>query len=131
MLEDSASRPLPDIVVSDNDYDHLVSMASAALRRMPEVAETLLSELERARVVQADALPGGVARLGSTVTFRSDEGFTRRVTLVLPLDANIVAGLISILTPVGIALLGLSTGQSIMCRGRGGQLRCLTVVDVE
>ncbi|MEO3429312.1 nucleoside diphosphate kinase regulator [Pelagibius sp. CAU 1746] len=130
MLENTASQSLPNIVVSDSDYDQLVSIASAALRRIPEIAESLLTELERAKVVCAEGLPRGIARLGSTVTFSSDEGLPQRVTLVLPVDANIVDGKISILTPVGIALLGLSKGQSIMCRGRSQQRR-LTVQAVE
>ena len=46
--------------------------------------------------------------MGSTVIFRSEDGETRRVTLVFPGQADISKGKISILTPVGAALIGLS-----------------------
>lgn len=130
MPESTINLPLPDIVVSELDYDRLVSMVAAVNHRTPEVAEDLLAELERARVVGVEALPSNVVRIGSTITFRSDDTLVRRVALVLPADANIAKGKISILTPVGTALLGLSPGQTISCRARDGQLRRLTVLDV-
>jgi hypothetical protein len=56
-----------------------------------------------------------------TVEYRSDAGQSRRVTLVFPAQADISANKVSILTPIGAALIGLSTGQLIMDRpGRQG-----------
>jgi regulator of nucleoside diphosphate kinase len=130
LAETFVPQPLPAIVVSDRDYDQLISIASAALSRMPETAESLLTELGRARIVCADALPDGTVRLGSTVTFCVDGGPSRRLTLVLPVDADIIDGKISILTPVGVALLGLSKGQTITLQV-ANQLRRLVVQAVE
>jgi len=130
LIEAIESHPLPSIIVCDADYDRLISVAAAALGRTPEIAESLLCELERAVVVEQDVLPSIVVRLGSEVTFRSDEDTPRRVRLVLPFEANIAEGKISIMTPVGTALLGLSPGQSIPCRVREGLCRVLTVLEV-
>ena len=68
------NRSVPNIVVSDADCDRLTDLATASLERLPEVAEELLAEMERARVVSEDKVPADVVRMGSTVTFRSDAG---------------------------------------------------------
>ena len=68
------NRSVPNIVVSDADCDRLTDLATASLERVPDVAEELLSEMERAQVVSEDEVPADVVRMGSTVTFRSDAG---------------------------------------------------------
>jgi hypothetical protein len=65
------------------------------------------------------------------VVFRSDDGQLRRVVLVFPGQADIGEGKISILTPIGTVLIGLSVGQSIAWLTRDGKSRRLTVVSVE
>lgn len=121
----------PRIVVSNIDYKRLTDLAAGALRRFPDVAEELQSEMERAEVVSAGSVPSEVVQMGSTVEFRSDAGQRRRVTLVFPPEADISANKISILTPIGTALIGLSTGQSITWTTRDGREHELTVVSVE
>lgn len=120
----------PSIVVSDHDHARLTGLASGALDRVPDIAEELQSEMDRAQVVRAGAVPTDVVQMGSTVEFRSDSGQRRRVTLVFPRDADISASRISILTPIGTALIGLSPGQSIQWTGRDGREHELTVLEV-
>ena len=121
----------PSIIVSDRDQSRLTTLATDALERFPQAAQELLSEMERAAVVSAEAVPSNVVQMGSGVVFRSDNGETRRVTLVFPGQADIGAGRISILTPIGAALIGLSEGQSIAWKTRDGRLRQLTILAVE
>lgn len=121
----------PTITLGDADRAKLMALATAALSRLPEQAEFLLDELERAHVVGDDAVPERFVRMGSTVTFRLDAGPVRRATLVFPEDADFAAGRISVLTPVGTALIGLSTGQSITWTHRDGTPRSVTVLAVE
>lgn len=120
----------PQIVVSDTDYARLSALATGALQRFPEIAEELQSEMTRAEVVSAWALPTDVVRMGSTVEFRSNGGQHRRVELVFPVDADISAGKVSVLTPIGTALIGLSAGQSIRFTTQDGREQTLTVLDV-
>lgn len=120
----------PKIIVSDSDYTRLTGLASAAQERLPEVAEELLSEMERADVVAADAVPPNVVQMGSMVTFRSDGTHDRHVTLVFPAEADIGKGKVSIMTPIGTALIGLSPGQSITWTARDGRKHELTVLEV-
>jgi len=124
-------RQKPSIIVSDADQRRLTILATDALQRFPEVAEELLSEMERADVVTAEAIPPNVVQMGSDVVFESDNGETRRVRLVFTGQADIAAGRISILTPIGAALIGLSEGQSIAWKTRDGRSRQLTILAVE
>jgi regulator of nucleoside diphosphate kinase len=120
----------PRIVVSDADHARLSDLASGALARFPEIAEELQAEMDRAEVVSASALPADVVRMGSIVEFRADGGQHRRVELVFPIDADIAAGKISVLTPIGTALIGLSAGQSTRFTTTDGRERTLTVLRV-
>jgi transcription elongation GreA/GreB family factor len=121
----------PHIVVSDADQGRLTTLAMDALDHHPVVATELLAEMERALVKPAGSVPADVVQMGSTVVFRSDNGQLRRVVLVFPGQADIGEGRISILTPIGAALIGLSEGQSITWLTRDGKPRRLTVVSVE
>jgi regulator of nucleoside diphosphate kinase len=127
----TTNRRKPKIVVSDADMDRLSALAYAIEDRSPELAEELLAELERARVVKAAAMPADVVRMGSTVTYQADDGQQRTVTLTFPADADINLNRISILTPIGTALLGLSPEQSMEWTARDGRRHRLTVLAVD
>ncbi len=120
----------PKIIVGALDHERLTGLANAALERMPEVAEELLGEMERARVMPAERVPADVVRMGSVVEFDSDTQH-RRVELVYPGEADIEQGRISVLTPIGAALIGLAAGQSIAWTARDGRKHVLTVLKVE
>lgn len=120
---------LPEIVVGDTDHARLTTLANAALETLPDTAEELLSELDRAKVVADESVPRHVVRMGSVVEFSSDND-RRRVTLVYPQEADIAAGKVSVLTPVGAALIGLSEGESISWTARDGSSHELTILSV-
>ena len=126
----TGTAPLPDIVVAEREYETLSALAAVAVHRMPEVAESLLFELDRATVIDSNAVPPGIVRLGSRVSYLA-EGAERRITLVMPSEADISAGRVSILTPIGAALIGLSTGQTITWTARDGRTHRLQVIAVE
>jgi regulator of nucleoside diphosphate kinase len=74
----------------------------------------LRHELERAFVVSSALVPADVATMNSRVRYRDEkDGATRTVSLVYPAEADVAKGKVSVLAPVGTALLGLSEGQSI------------------
>ncbi|MFO1079904.1 MAG: nucleoside diphosphate kinase regulator [Reyranellaceae bacterium] len=124
------TRSAPQIVVSHADHERLTDLATASLERLPEVAQELLSEMDRAKVVEPEKLPGNVVRMGSTVTFASDDGQVRTLTLVYPADESLDAHRLSVMTPVGAALIGLAEGQSIRWTARDGRAHRLTVQKV-
>jgi regulator of nucleoside diphosphate kinase len=120
-----------EIVVSENDHARLTGLAESSLERLPGIAEELLAEMERAKIKPLRRIPANVVRMGSTVTFRSGDGEVKTVTLVYPGKADIAEGKVSILTPVGAALIGLREGQSVAWTSRDGRRLELEIVAVE
>ena len=118
----------PDIIVSEADERSLTRLAADTLGRFPDLGEELLGEIERARILPA--VPPGVVQMGSIVEFCQEGGRTRRVELVYPGQADIAANRISILTPIGTALLGLQEGQSMAWKARDGRTCRLNVISV-
>jgi len=123
-------RRKPNIRISQSDHARLSALASTFAARNPEESDELLAEIERARVVADGWVSSGTVRMGSTVTFKPDSGDRKTVTLVYPGEADISAGKVSILTPIGTALIGLSAGQSIMWTARDGRRHELLVLGV-
>lgn len=120
----------PDIVVNTEDHRMLTKLAYAGINEASTVADDLLYELDRASVVPPEQLPFDVVSLGSTVRFRTSEGDQREVTLMLPAEADIADNRISVMTPIGAALIGLRKGQSITWLTRDGRKQMLTVLRV-
>ncbi|GGE55737.1 nucleoside diphosphate kinase regulator [Agaricicola taiwanensis] len=121
----------PSITISKTDHERLTTMANGLLDAKPELADVLLNELERARVIERGAALRDTAQMGSTVEYKTAEDAARRVTLVYPAEADIAEGKVSILTPIGTALLGLRAGQSIDWTANDGRKHRLTVLSVE
>lgn len=121
----------PPLVISSLDADRLDRM----LQGLPPGAfagqQALEAELLRARVVEPREVPADVVTMNSTVRFRvlnSDEVFTQ--TLVYPKDMDDTGAKISILAPVGAALLGLSQGDEIDWPKPGGGLVRVRIEEV-
>lgn len=123
-------RRKPAITMGIEANRRLSNLAMAIEERMPEIADALLQELDRARLVPDAKLPDKVVRLGSTVEFATNGDQPRCITLVMPAEADIAQGRISIATPIGVALIGLSEGQSMTAHARDGRENLLTVMKV-
>lgn len=121
----------PPLTLGKSDHTKLQSLGEAALDRNPDLAEVLLTELDRARVVEDAKLNEGIVRMGSRVAYSTNAGQEQVVTLSYPADADIAQGRISVLTPIGVALIGLKSGQSITWHDRADKRHKLTVLKVE
>jgi regulator of nucleoside diphosphate kinase len=131
MQDATGLRPPSQLLVSDADHERLTGLARASLDRVPETAEELLSEMDRAVITAAASMPANVVRMGSTVTIRNDGGHTQRIALVYPGDADISENRISVLTPMGTALIGASIGEVVRWSSRGGRELSLIVEAVD
>lgn len=121
----------PGITISADALDKLEALAFGALQRDPDLADRLLAELGRARIVSTKRFPSNVVAVGRTVTYRDETtGQEKTVSLVLPEDADIARGRVSILTPIGVALIGLAENASFHWETRDGTRRVLTVLCV-
>jgi regulator of nucleoside diphosphate kinase len=125
------ARGKPNIRISKADHARLSALANTIAAHNPDISDELLAELDRARLIPDDDVSTDIVQMGTTVTFKTDTGDTKTVTLVFPADADISEGKISILTPIGTALLGLSAGQSITWIARDGQQHELSVLVVD
>lgn len=96
-----------------------------------DIAALLEEELERATIVSDEDLPEDVVSMNSTVKFLDLE-FDKEsiIQLVFPQDTNIAENKISILTPVGSALIGLRVGQTINWPFPNGKMKQLKVTSV-
>ncbi len=120
----------PEILVGEDEHRKLLILALSGVGHTADAADDLLYELERARIRPDHALPRDTVRMGSTVRYRTEAGETRRVRLVYPAAADISQGAVSVLTPIGTALIGLRTGQSITWTTRDGRMSALTILEV-
>jgi len=124
-------KDLPPITLSGIDCERLDRLANAAAATFPRTAEFLAREVARATIVPTGFMLHGVVTMGSEVEFKDETtNQTRVVTLVYPDEADLTAGRLSVLSPVGAALIGLSVGQSIEWQTPGGGWRSLTVLGV-
>lgn len=107
---------LPPVTISVGDYDRLAFLASFGLSNKQDrpAATMLANELVRATVLTPRAIPPFVATMHSRVEFRDDVTWNVRcATLVYPDEDDGEEGSVSVLSPEGAALIGLSEGQSI------------------
>jgi regulator of nucleoside diphosphate kinase len=115
----------PPLVISSLDADRLDRMLIDLAPGEFPGRQALEAELLRARLVEPEDVPADVVTMNSRVRFRvlnSDEVFT--LTLVYPKDMDDSGAKISILAPIGTALLGLSQGDEIdWPKPGGGQVR--------
>ena len=122
------TSPLPEIILGRDDYRLLSNLALAG-GGAASAADVLLTELERAAVVPAELLPSDAVRMGSQVRYAIGDA-ERVAVLVYPAQADISRNRVSVLTPVGAALVGMRAGRSISFSTRDGRRQTLTVLEV-
>lgn len=121
------------ILVTQSDMQKLVQLLDlrgTSQARDQQHLEMLAQELERAEVVPSEGIPSDVVTMHSHVLVRDlDSGREAGYTLVFPVDADVNEGKISVLAPIGTALLGYREGDEIEWQVPGG-IRRLKVVRV-
>jgi regulator of nucleoside diphosphate kinase len=131
MYRERLAEMRPPIAIDANHLARLSALSSPTSGPMAEVSEYLREELDRAHILPAEKLRPDIVNLGSLVEFRDEQsGKVQEIVLVYPIDADIARRRVSVLTPVGTALLGLSVSQTISFHTRTGERRELTVLKV-
>jgi regulator of nucleoside diphosphate kinase len=122
------------IWLTAQDYNrlrHLLAELTRQSRGIEAGLDTVEEILELARVVQPEKVPGNVVTMNSRVLFedvRTQEKGT--VTVVYPADTDPASGKISVLSPVGAALLGESEGEEVELPLPHGQTRRIRIDSV-
>jgi regulator of nucleoside diphosphate kinase len=130
---ESRREGCPAIVITATDRERLMELARQDLTRTAtdtvDAARFLAREIERAEVIAGVEHPPSLVVMDAVVEFVQDrQCIVRRAKLVYPESAG-QAGCISVLSPVGAALLGLGPGQSMTWRD-GESDRCVEVLSV-
>ncbi|HEY8923628.1 MAG TPA: nucleoside diphosphate kinase regulator [Polyangia bacterium] len=123
----------PDIVLTATDERRLAQLLQAKANELdPTTLELLEDELQRAIIVESSRIPADVVTMNSVVSFEDvDTGQRSEIRLVYPSAVSGVEGRVSVLAPIGSALLGLSVGDSIDWPMPGGRSRRLRVTAVQ
>ncbi len=112
----------PTLTVSSLDLARIERLLEMPAYRDLDIAQRLGDELNRANVVAPAQMPADVVSMNSTVSCIEEiSGKEHVLTLAYPAEADATAGRISVLAPIGAALLGLSVGQSIDWAGPDGR----------
>lgn len=121
----------PEITLSRLDAERLERLLFAMRdKNLPGTSE-LEEEIARAHVVEPAQMPSTVVTMNSSVRFKVESRDTEfLLTLVYPKDADGSDDKISILAPVGSALLGLKEGDKINWPGPGGNLIKVEIIEV-
>ncbi|HEX6692475.1 MAG TPA: GreA/GreB family elongation factor [Burkholderiales bacterium] len=122
-----------ELILSASDVDVLALMLGER-RRLHTLeaaaADALVDLLVEARRVPHGELPADRIAMNSRVTYREEpEGMRRSVVLVHPIEADAAAGRISVLSPVGLALLGRTPGSVVTADLPGGNALALRILE--
>lgn len=115
------------ITITSSDHQRLEKLLTSDFTEAIESKSYLTdleAELQRAKIVDSAAIPPDVVTMNSTVRLRDLEtGELETFTLVYPHDAKIADGKLSILAPIGTAILGYRVGDLIRWRVPSGWRR--------
>lgn len=123
----------PGLWVTETDYARLRRMLDDRARQGHEDAERDLLEasLDCAQVVPPERVPHDIVTMNSRVLFEdAHSGEPGTVTIVYPQEANPAAGCISVLSPVGGALIGAAEGEDVELPLPRGRTRCIRIRSV-
>jgi regulator of nucleoside diphosphate kinase len=124
-----ADRPVIHLTASE--CDALCNLALRAESKHPRSSAMLLAELYRADLCEPGELPAQTVVMNSRIDFVDEAtGVRRTVQLVYPGDADIAVGRVSVLTPIGAGLIGMTAGHSIRWPDREGHDRLLRIESV-
>jgi len=125
------SEHLPRIIIARQDYVRLERLAVNAVRKRHPASGFLMSEIRRAVVCDAYKVPRGVARLNEWVTYRIDGNKrTESKILVCPEEFRSAEINLSVLSPLGAAVLGMRVGNCMKFLSADGGLHFVIIESV-
>lgn len=122
-----------ELVLRTDDYKILIAHLNGGNAKTafdPRNAEALHAELKKAKLVDKENFPEDVVRINSTVRVKAEEkNEVMQFMLVTPDKANFKEGKVSIMAPIGTALIGFRKGQQVKWKVPGG-IKTFTILDV-
>jgi regulator of nucleoside diphosphate kinase len=132
LVEIEGESDMSQILITAENFERLERLiATYATKRDRDALTSLEEELGRAEVVNSTCIPPDVVTMNSRVRFISEQtGEEQEVVLVYPADADFSRHRVSVLAPLGSALLGLRVGQAIDWPVPSGQVKRFRVLAV-
>ena len=125
---------LHELILSATEAEVLALMLGERRRTSAldtAAADTLANLLVEARLVPHEELPADRVAMNSLVTYDElPRGARRSVVLVHPIEADVAAGRISVLSPIGLAVLGRKPGDEVDAELPGGRWVTISIADV-
>jgi regulator of nucleoside diphosphate kinase len=119
---------MAQITITQFDYDRLAKLL-AKKSPLDNSDRMLLAELDKSQVVAPADIPNDVITMNSEVRFSDSSGKPLTYWVVFPEDADVAAGKLSVLSPIGCALLGYTVGDTVELTAPSG-VRKLTVEEI-
>ncbi|HBV20278.1 MAG TPA: nucleoside diphosphate kinase regulator [Nitrosomonas sp.] len=121
----------PEIIISSLDAERLDRILVSLGNKQFPGKDALLAELDRADIVAPEEMPPDIVTMNSTVKFKEiASGKVFSLTLAYPHENHNSDATVSILAPVGSALLGLKEGDQIEWPKPGGGLLLVEIIEV-
>jgi regulator of nucleoside diphosphate kinase len=121
----------PEIIIGQNERHRLTVAALTDVGESGDLMDFLLYELDRAKVVPDNMLPGDVVRIGSIVRYKPVPGEERTIKLVMPQDVDHPGSYrLSATSSDGAALLGLRPGNTMSWLDASGTTHRIKVLKV-
>lgn len=123
---------MPSVYFLEDEVDRLFGLSLANMRRVPQAADLLRSEIDRSTIVSEQERPEGLISMGSRIRYREKgrEG-VHSLKIVYPGQDDPGSGRISVCSLIGAALIGLCSGSTMTFVDNLGLTREITVLDVE
>lgn len=122
------------LVFREDDYEMLTACLNDAQRESafgPQVIETLKADFKKGKLVSKEQFPEDAVRLNSKVKVKeAGNNKIMELVLVMPEEADIKQRKISVMAPVGVALIGFREGQEVMWQAPSGK-KTFTIMKVE
>jgi len=121
------------IIIEEKEHELLKNMITAAQNYSDRTynlsIRRLKKELESAKIVSIDEIPEDVIRMNSTVTVQMPANVIRNFTIVMPEKSNLEKNKLSVLSPMGLALLGYAANDEILWQFPAGETK-ITILKV-
>ncbi len=128
----AASAARPAVFISTADLERLIDLLPESVLPTAPGAALLAEEIARAQICAEDDMPARVVRIGSKARYRDlNTGRERQVQVVMPGDADMDHGRISILSPIGAALIGLPEEQVFAWLDAAGEERRIQMLGLD
>lgn len=114
------------IYITEYDFERLHEMLRTARHSgfTQDCVEKLKEEIERARIVSSEKIPSDLVTMNSRIVLEDEQTYQEfTFQVVFPSDSDVDAGKISILAPVGRAILGYKVGDTVEWKAPRGMRR--------